>query len=86
MMSSISEQFVTFGVMEKHTFNKKLAKQIKVVRESKGLSQGQLAKLCGGKPKQAIQRVEAGLVMPSAYFVFQIARSLKVPVAELMEV
>lgn len=85
MMSTIFEQLTTFAFMEKHTFNKKLAKQIKAARESKGLSQGQLAKLCGGKPKQTIQRIEAGVVMPSAYFVYQIARALKVPVAELMQ-
>lgn len=70
--------------MEKHTFNKKLAKRIKAAREEKELSQGQLGKLCG-KQKQAIQRLEQGLVVPSAYFVYQIAVALRVSVAKLIE-
>lgn len=70
--------------MEKATFTKKLAKRIKKIREEKGLTQVELAKLCG-LPKQNINRLEAGLVNPSAHFVYEIAESLKVAVCELMD-
>lgn len=69
--------------MEKAAFTKKLAKRIKKIREEKGLTQVELAKLCG-LPKQNINRLEAGLVNPSAHFVFQVANSLKVPIEHLM--
>lgn len=72
--------------MEKQVFNKKLAKQITKYREEKKLTQGQLAKLCGNKQKQAIQRLETGAITPSAHFVYEIARALKVNVGELMNV
>jgi len=70
--------------MEKQVFNKKLAKQIAKYRQERKLTHGQLAKLCGNKQKQAIQRLETGAITPSAYFVFEIAKALKVPVGELM--
>lgn len=69
--------------MEKQVFNKKLAKQIAKYRVERKLTHGQLAKLCGNKQKQAIQRLETGAISPSAYFVFEIAKALKVPVGAL---
>ena len=70
--------------MEKDIFTKKLAKQVAKAREAKGLTHGQLAKLCNNKPKQTIQRLETGAVTPSAYFVFEIAIALKVTPNDLM--
>lgn len=70
--------------MEKQVFNKKLAKQIAKYRSEKELTHGQLAKLCGNKHKQAIQRLETGTVSPSAHFVCEIATALKVPIGELL--
>ena len=72
--------------MEKQVFNKKLAKQIAKYRVERKLTHGQLAKLCGNKQKQAIQRLETGAISPSAYFVYEIAKALKVNVSELMEI
>ena len=71
--------------MEKQTFNKKLAKQITKYREEKKLTQGELAKLCGNKQKQAIQRLETGAITPSAYFVYEIAKAMKIEVGVLMD-
>lgn len=70
--------------MEKDIFTKKLGKRIASVREEKELTQVQLGKLVK-QPKQNIYRLEIGQYTPSAYFVFQVARALKVPIGELME-
>jgi len=70
--------------MEKQAFNKKLAKQIKKIREERNLSHGELAKLCGKKQKQIIQRLETGTISPTVYFVYEISKALKVTPNDLM--
>ena len=71
--------------MEKEVFTKKLAKKITKVRVEKDLTQEELGKLLG-KSKQSISRLESGAFTPTAYFAFKIARVLKVPIGELMEI
>ncbi len=71
--------------MEKNVFTKKLAKRISKARKDNGITQVQMAKMFN-LPQQNISRLEAGISTPSAYFVYEIARVLKVPVGELMEV
>jgi putative transcriptional regulator len=71
--------------MEKDVFTKKLAKRITKVRVEKDLTQEELGKLLG-KSKQSINRLESGVFTPTAYFTFEIARVLKVPIGELMEI
>ncbi len=70
--------------MDKDVFTKKLGKQVAKIRKEKGLTQVELAKLLK-KSKQDIYRVEAGLVTPTAYFVFKIAKALKISCGELMD-
>lgn len=70
--------------MEKTTFTKKLGKRITKIREDKNLTQVQLAKLCK-KPKQNINRLETGLINPTAYFLHELSIALKVPLTELLE-
>jgi transcriptional regulator with XRE-family HTH domain len=71
--------------MEKTTFTKKLGKRITKIREEKKLTQVQLAKLCK-KPKQNINRLEAGTINPTAYFLYELSIALKVPIIELLEI
>jgi putative transcriptional regulator len=71
--------------MEKTTFTKKLGKRITKIREEKKLTQVQLAKLCK-KPKQNINRLEAGTINPTAYFLYELSIALKVPIVELLEI
>jgi transcriptional regulator with XRE-family HTH domain len=69
----------------KNTFLKKLGVRIAYLREKNGLSQTELANECE-KDRQSINRVEKGNVNPSAYFLFQIAQALKIPVKDLLDI
>lgn len=69
--------------MEREVFKKKLGKRIAKLRKEKGLTQVELAKLCD-LPKQNINRLEAGLVNPSAHFVYEISKALKISLNELI--
>lgn len=71
--------------MEKDIFTKKLSKRVTELREEKELTQSELGKLLG-KSKQSICRLESGAFTPTAYFAYEIARVLKVPIGELMEI
>ena len=71
--------------MEKDIFTKKLAKRIAKVRQEQELTQVEFGKLLN-KSKSNIHRLESGTVTPTAYSVYEIARVLKVPVGELMEI
>ncbi len=68
--------------MVKDAFLKKLGKNITRLREEAGLTQLELALRCD-KDKQSLNRVEKGRVNPSAFYLYQIARELNVPVKEL---
>jgi len=70
--------------MEKDVFTKKLAKRITKVREEKEMTQVALGKLIG-KSKHSICRLESGTFTPTAFFVFEISKALKVSVGELMD-
>jgi len=59
------------------SFKFKLGKRIKELRESKGLTQPELGALID-KDYQAVGRIEAGRINPSAFIVYQIAKALKV--------
>jgi transcriptional regulator with XRE-family HTH domain len=70
--------------MEKEVFLKKLGDRIRTIRNANGLSQGQLA-IAIGKDQQSIQRLEAGKINPSLYYLQEIAIGLKTPVSNLVE-
>lgn len=59
-----------------------LGKKIKELRKIKGLTQPQLGALIN-KDYQDISRLENGKVNPSAFYIFQIAKSLNVPIEDI---
>jgi putative transcriptional regulator len=61
----------------------KLGAHIRKIREKKGISQSGLAKLVD-KERQSIQRLEAGNMNPTFYYLCEIADGLKVDVEELL--
>jgi len=70
--------------MQKENFLKKLGNRIKELRKEKGLSQTDLAHKCG-KDSQSLERVENGKTNPSAYYLFELSKALKVPVKDLLD-
>ena len=60
-------------IMEKSEFLKKLGDNIKKLRQEKGISQAELARLCE-KERASIERIENGKINPSAYVLHEIAQ------------
>lgn len=83
-MTNNFEQIPYLYSMEKKIFTKKLGKQIAKVRRAKGLTQVELANLLK-KSKQDVHRAESGSVTPTSYFIYRIAKGLKVNINELMD-
>lgn len=69
--------------MEKDALLKNLGKRVREMRMQKGISQAQLAHSID-KDQQSIQRLEAGNVNPSYYYLHEIAAGLGSTVAELL--
>ena len=63
---------------------KKLGERIRDIRKNKGITQVQLAHSIG-KDQQSIQRLEAGNINPSYYYLCEIAGGLNIPVEELVK-
>jgi len=70
--------------MQKEDLQKILGKHIRKIRENKLLSQNDLANAIG-KDQQSIQRIEAGNINPSFYYLFEISRGLGVSLKELLD-
>ena len=70
--------------MEKNVFVKKLGKRIVKLRNQKGMSQADLAKACFKEP-QSIERLENGKTNPTGYYLYEIAKALKIPLKELFD-
>ena len=70
--------------MDKEVLLKKLGERIREIRKEKGITQVQLAHLIG-KDQQSIQRLEAGNVNPSVYYLHEIARGLDVNLERICE-
>lgn len=60
-----------------------LGKRIKQIRQSKDLTQTQLAHLLG-KDQQSIQRLESGNINPSYIYLLEIAKGLNIEISELL--
>ena len=69
--------------MEKDQLLQRLGARVRELRALKDISQKELAYSIG-KDQQSIQRLEAGKVNPSYYYLSQIAEGLKVDLAELV--
>jgi putative transcriptional regulator len=68
---------------KKLVFLKKLGLHIQKIRMRKGLSQSELANIIG-KDRQSIQRLEAGKINPSIYYLTEIAEGLEVNPKEFL--
>lgn len=62
----------------------KLGKRIREVRMEKGMTQLQLAHAIG-KDQQSIQRLEAGNVNPTIYYLIEIAKGLGITLEVLFK-
>jgi transcriptional regulator with XRE-family HTH domain len=65
-----------------HSLQIKVGKQIQKVRESKGMSQQDLAAKCNFE-KSNMSRLEAGRVNPTLATLEKVAKALEVPIVEL---
>lgn len=63
--------------MEKEQLLLRLGAKIKALRNEKKISQVQLAHLIG-KDQQSIQRLEAGKINPSIYYLYEISLGLNI--------
>ncbi len=70
--------------MEKEVLLKKLGERIREIRTEKGISQLQLAHSIG-KDQQSVQRLEAGNINPSLYYLHEIADGLGVSLTAVCE-
>ncbi|NOW94006.1 helix-turn-helix transcriptional regulator [Mucilaginibacter sp. SG564] len=68
--------------MEKEVLLKKLGERIREIRKEKGITQVQLAHSIG-KDQQSVQRLEAGNINPSYYYLYEIAEGLNVSLEQL---
>ena len=72
------------NINTKDSFLKKLADNIVKYRKQQNMSQTQLAKLCDCY-QQNIQRMEAGKIMPSIYFIHKISVALGIEIKDLIK-
>ena len=70
--------------MQKDLFLKKLGNRIKELRGEQNMSQTDLAHKCG-KDSQSLERVENGKTNPSAYYLMEISKALKIPLKDLFD-
>ena len=61
----------------------KLGNRIREIRIERGLSQSEVANLCG-KERQSYQRVESGNINATVWYLQHIASALKVEVKDLL--
>jgi len=70
--------------MEKEAILKQLGKRISEVRKEKGFTQEKLAHSVG-KDRQSIQRLEAGNMNPTYFYLREIAEGLGTTVSDLLD-
>ena len=63
----------------------KLGIQIKTIREKKGISQSDLAKLAD-KERQSIYRLEKGLINPSYVYLLEISKAIDIPLSDMINI
>jgi len=62
-----------------------LGQRLKKIRQEKGLSQSEVANLCG-KERQSYERVENGRINPTIWYLKHIADALGVSLSEILDV
>jgi len=70
--------------MEKEILLRNLGKRIREIRNERGISQKELAHSIG-KDQQSIQRLEAGNINPSYYYLCEIANGLDIDLEILIK-
>lgn len=70
--------------MKKEVLLKRLGKRIQEIRKEKGITQVELANSIG-KDQQSIQRLEAGNINPSFYYLVEVAKGLEIEVEKLIK-
>lgn len=63
----------------------KIGERIRFLRESKGISQQNLAAICNFE-KANLSRIEAGRTNPTIFTLYKISQALEVSIAELVDV
>jgi transcriptional regulator with XRE-family HTH domain len=63
----------------------KIGERIRQLRETKGISQQNLAAICNFE-KSNLSRIEAGRTNPTIFTLFKISQALEVSIAELVDV
>lgn len=76
--------FLYTTMVKKETLLKKLGQHIKKIRKEKGISQVELANSIG-KDQQSIQRLEAGNVNPTYYYLCEICEGLDIKIEEIVK-
>ncbi|MDY3339018.1 helix-turn-helix transcriptional regulator [Riemerella anatipestifer] len=71
--------------MDKQELQIKIGKRVRQLRESKNISQVDLASACNFE-KSNMSRIEAGKTCPNIFTLYKIAKNLEVPITELIEV
>jgi len=71
--------------MDKKDFQARIGTRIKQIRESKKISQSELATMCEFE-KSNMNRLEAGNTNPTAYTLYKIAQCLGVSLSEITDV
>ncbi len=71
--------------MKIEQLQEKIGERIRQLRESKGVSQQNLAAICNFE-KSNLSRIEAGRTNPTIFTLFKISQALEVSIAELVDV
>lgn len=71
--------------MHKEELLKKIVERIREVRESKGIHQAELARMCE-RESSWMARIETGNINSSIYVLYHIATALEVKLEELVKI
>lgn len=80
-MTDIADDLI---VVKKEDLNKKIGQRVIKLREAKGWTQAELARICG-KERQAMEKIENGKVNPTAYSLYEVAKALGVTIKDLVD-
>lgn len=71
--------------MEINQLQQKIGERIRLLRESKGISQQNLAAVCNFE-KANLSRIEAGRTNPTVFTLFKISQALETTISDLVDV
>jgi DNA-binding XRE family transcriptional regulator len=76
--------FIIKCLMDKSEYLKSIGHKIKLIRESKGITQQKLAADCNFE-KSNMSRIEAGRTNPTIYTLYTISLALEVDLCDLLQ-